>query len=192
MARSRIDDLMQSHRFWLLDIMPSATFPFLVLGSPLLGFQAITAPEITLETVPVEQVNSVWKKHLYTGGEAGPITLTRGTRWYDGTFYDWIRRAQRGYDNPNRDLLLIHYMGLGTGYIRDKVNLLGNEKGKRDVAEFFAPGDGIQHIPGRAWILWDAVPSRYKAGTDFDATSGEVSLMELDIQPYAIEELSLV
>jgi hypothetical protein len=39
--------------------------------------------------------------------------------------------------------------------------------------------------------LWSCIPTRYKAGSDFDATSGAVSLTELEIQPQYFSEVSL-
>lgn len=46
-------------------------------------------------------------------------------------------------------------------------------------------------VPARAFLLKNCVPTRYKSGSDFDATSGQVSIQELDIQPELIEEISL-
>ena len=46
-------------------------------------------------------------------------------------------------------------------------------------------------IPARAWLLHDCLPVRYKAGSDFDASTAAVSLQELEVQPEMIEEFSL-
>lgn len=45
--------------------------------------------------------------------------------------------------------------------------------------------------PARAWLLHGCLPVRYKPGNDFDAGSGQVSIMELDIQIESMEEISL-
>lgn len=45
-------------------------------------------------------------------------------------------------------------------------------------------------LPARAWILYDCIPVAYSSGSDFDAASGNVSLMELTVQPEWIEEFS--
>jgi len=52
-------------------------------------------------------------------------------------------------------------------------------------------GEMAPRIPGRAWILHKCLPTRYKAGSDFDAMSGDVSIQELELQPHKITELSL-
>ncbi|MFA4971296.1 MAG: phage tail protein [bacterium] len=180
--RHPLEDLLQSHRFWLLDLVPSSTFPFFVLGSPIMGYQSITMPELTLEVDEVKQVNSMYKKYVYSGGSVGAITLMRGARCYDDTFYQWITRALRGIDMVPRNLLLIQFTNINT-------------KNKDDL-EVMLPiaieaWESSQFLPGRVWLLWNAIPTRYKPGSDMDATSGEVSIMELDVQVEAFTELRI-
>jgi phage tail-like protein len=54
-----------------------------------------------------------------------------------------------------------------------------------------SPIDFVGRVPARAWVLHGCLPVRYKAGSDFDAKSGEVSIAELDLKPELIEEISL-
>jgi len=176
MPRPRIADLMQNHRFWLLDVVPSATFPFLVLGAPFLGFQSITTPEFTAEVDEIKQVNSMYKRHGYSGGSVGPLTLTRGVRGYDDTMWEWMDRAIRGLDMIARHLLLIHFTSIGT------------TDGDIPIDAW----ESAAFLPGKAWLLWDCIPTRYKPATDFDAMGGEVSVAELDIQPWAMTEFTLL
>jgi len=180
MARRRITDLLQNYPFWLLDVQPSARPPFLVLGGPLYGFSAISHPEITVNTEEVNQINQPFPNHAFAGGTIAPMTLTRGSRFYDSSMYTWIDRYIEGEDVPHRDLILIQHMGLGA------LELGGGIQGA--IGPSFVE---IVRVPGKAWMLWDAVPTRYTPGPGLDATSGEVSLNELDIQPVEIEEFSL-
>ncbi len=46
-------------------------------------------------------------------------------------------------------------------------------------------------VPARAFLLENCIPTRYKTGSDFDATSGQVSVAELEVQPEYVEEISL-
>lgn len=55
----------------------------------------------------------------------------------------------------------------------------------------FGPFEFAPRIPAKGWILHDCIVTRFKSGTDFDASSGEVAISELDIQPEMIEEISL-
>lgn len=182
-SRSRLEDLLRSNRFWLVDVIPSSTFPFWVLGAPFMGFQSITMPEISLEVDEVKQVNSMYKKYVYSGGSVGAITLMRGARVYDDTFFQWINRAVRGIDMNPRNLLLIQYTDINMSEYTGVDISLPTAMQAWEVAQF---------VPGRAWLLWNTIPTRYKAGSDLDATSGEVSIMELDCQPEAITEFALL
>jgi phage tail-like protein len=160
----------------LLDIVPSSTIPFLVLGTPFLGFSAITTPEVTLEYDEIKEMNSMFKRGGYSGGSVGSITLSRGVKGYDDTMWQWMKRAIQGNDMTNRNLLLVQFTSIGT--TEDELGV-----GAWESAAF---------LPGKAWILWSCVPTRYKAGTDFDATSGEVSIAELEIQPWSVNEVTLL
>ncbi len=177
MPRSRAKDFMQSHRFWLLDIVPSAAFPFYVLGTPFLGFQSISSPEFTFETEEIKEVNSVFKHTAYSGGSVSPIVLTRGVTGYDDSMWDWIYRAISGHDFPNRHLLLVHFTQIAS-------------KGNGDIP--IEAWQGGARLPGKAWLLRDCVPIRYKGASDFDATDGSISMQELEIQPRSVTEFTLL
>ena len=184
MARHRLEDYLQTYTFWLIDTSPSTVAPFFVLGSPLLGFSAISTPEITVTTREIPQLNSLWKHHTIESADVSPITLSRGSKFYDATFYQWIKRSVDGLDVPQRNLLLIHFHGQGFTETADYSG--GSVPGLwPDIFE------GGVRIPGRAWMLWDCIPTRYKAGQDFDATSGEVSILELEVKPVFVEEYSV-
>jgi len=47
-------------------------------------------------------------------------------------------------------------------------------------------------VPVRSWLLEGCIPVRYKSATDFDASSGEISMMEMDLAVENFEEISLV
>ena len=63
--------------------------------------------------------------------------------------------------------------------------------GKIGRGAAFGPFEFAVRMPAKAWILHDCLPTRYKAGGDFDARTSDISIMELEIQPEMIEELSL-
>ncbi len=53
-----------------------------------------------------------------------------------------------------------------------------------------SPGSAVR-IPAKAWLLFGALPTRYKVASDFDASSSAVSLAELEIEYERFEEISL-
>jgi hypothetical protein len=54
-----------------------------------------------------------------------------------------------------------------------------------------APYSQAIRLPARAWLLQGCLPTRYKAGTDFDASSGDVSVMELELTIEGFQEFAL-
>jgi hypothetical protein len=53
------------------------------------------------------------------------------------------------------------------------------------------PFEFAPRLPAKAWMLYGCMPSRYKAGSDFDASSSEISIMELELAVEAFDEISL-
>lgn len=211
MARSRIFDFLQQYPFWLLDATPSLTPPYFVF-TPILGFQSISAPEITLETQDINPGNSLFPKHKVIRAEVAPITLIRGSQFFDADYWNWIYATAAGRSNIRRDLMLIHYMGydfgrVGISGLAGSVAIsagvalsgslsLGAAAGVAAAQTAAAAfGSGVfkesSRVPAKAWMLRHCLPTRYKAASDFDATSGEVSLQELDVQPEYFDEISL-
>jgi hypothetical protein len=200
MARNVLADLFQNHRFWLLDIVPSATYPFFVLGTPMYGFQAITVPEYTFETREIKQYNSMVKRTVYEGGGWGTVTLTRGVRITDDTFYEWVRRAMDGLDTIDRDLMLVQFAPgnakwlnkAPVGEIMNGLGALGNPTQAAVNAYFGGMDCGyMRNIPGKAWLMFGCVPVRYKPSSDLDATDASVSLMEIELAPMSVVEFTL-
>lgn len=198
MARSVINDLLQNHRFWLFDAIPSATLPFFVLGSPVYAFSSITMPEYTFDTRKIKQANSMFKRSVYEGGELGEITLSRGCRIYDDSFYAWVKSTIDGTDTIERTLMLVQYTGAGSAIEKNQTisNVFKTFEAVQNPWRAFAQNVDMDkgyalNVPGRAWLLYGCIPTRYKAASDFDATDGGISIMELDIQPFAFVEFAL-
>jgi hypothetical protein len=79
----------------------------------------------------------------------------------------------------------------GFGGVTAAANFVGQATGGGNVAVGIGPFSFATRIPARGWILHNCLPVRYKSGSDFDASTGEISLMELEVQPEYIEEFSL-
>ena len=171
-----VGDRLQSYAFHLVDISPSARAPFWTLhqlnGA---GFTTCSAPSYTVETEAIGQINSRHKMHYAKSLECGSITLTRGVSAYDSSMYRWLMRSSMGEDYTHRNLVLIHFMGFSP---YDQAVLNNNVY-------------GMVRLFGKAYVLYNCLVTSYNAGSDFDATSGEVSIAELEIQPEYFSEVSL-
>jgi hypothetical protein len=115
-----------------------------------------------------------------------------------------------GGPSPRRDLLLVHFfrnfpiplgpvpsdtsrVAAATAAGAATAGLVGafgdTVQGALFAAEAFR--EGVAKLPARAWLLGGCIPTRYKPGSDFDATSGQVSIMELEIAIESLEEIGL-
>lgn len=243
MARSALSDYLQVYSFWLCDVAPIEPLA-LPLFTPLLGFQQISAPEMTVEFQEITEANWHFKKKVVKAADVSNITLMRGATWYDMDFYKWIFAALDGSTEgrgdpitrkgkgglglavggptPRRDLLLIQYLphspipasaayaasaagmlalqGTVTGLTGGASSLTSfsyvgtagaSVAGLASVGRGLGPIEIAPRIPAKAWILYGCVPARYKAAGDFDATSSEISLQELEIVVEHWDEIGL-
>ena len=197
MARQRLDDLMQEYAFWVFDagiLGGNALFP---VFDPSLAFSAVTAPEIEVEQKEIRVGNWEYPRRVVKAANVAPITLSRGVRFWDSDMYKWITAAISGKDPVRRSLCMIHFLPLRGG--PEGAGVAGG------VAAGALSGGGLagaaggalvgafidDRIPGRVWMLNDCIPTRYKAGGGFDATSGAVTIQELEIQPEHIVEVTV-
>lgn len=152
---------------------PNLSPPFFVF-SPYLGFRSVSGLGVTVETEQFRPMNSSYPTFFATGATVEAITLERGVKFNNADFFRWINRTINGTDQIRRNLLLIQFMGAAA------------TKGGTAIG----PNSQVMRIPGRAWILWGCIPTNYTAG-DLDASSGDVSVQSLAIQPSAVTEISL-
>jgi hypothetical protein len=120
-----------------------------------------------------------------------------------------------GGATPRKDLVLIHFFSHftseigapivtalaagGIGYLAGGIVSGAHAAIQAGVAvgvgalgnHGIGPFEFAARMPARAWLLHNCIPTRYKTGGDFDAKSGEVSIMELDVEPETFEEFAL-
>lgn len=178
---NRLSDFLPTHRFYVLDV--SFTIPTVFNIS--YGFSHCSAPEITVDTKQVKEGNYEFHRFIPVGANVSPISLQQGVRIFNSDFYDWVISCIEAKKTFRRNLLLIQFT--------DVAAIGGNGSGSIDslIGSFLPLGDILARIPGRAWMLRDCIPVSYKAGTDMDALSAQVSIAELSIQPTEVEEFSL-
>lgn len=201
MARLHINDKLQNFRFHLLDISynSSGVNPLAVF-SPIAGFTSISSPEFTLETEEIQDGVSLFKYDLKGKVSVSPITLTKGVAMMDAGFWRWfvacatrtsfIRDAVMGVTGSRRNLLLIQFTNYGIDAIPGLFDTFAQISSA--TAGFIPNFQGFAKVPGKAWILSQCLPTRYKPTSDFDASSGDISISELEVKPHLIEELTWI
>lgn len=260
MTRSPFFDPLRDSNFWLYDVAPIELAASLPIFTPLMGFSAVSSPEITVETQQINEGNWPYTKSVVKSASVGSMTLSRGVSMVQSDFWRWVQSAVQGSTGSNigflpvggvtyrRTLLLIHFfrnlpLPVSGFSFKDRPILaakdalgqaglaIGGNAFVSTAAGFVAGTDvplqglgvaassavqlgalqamgaffggsagsgnalGIANIgikvPARAFMLKNCIPTRYKSGSDFDASSGQVSIQELDIQPEIVEEIAL-
>lgn len=204
MARTVLEDYLQAFPFWLADVAPVQQGELPILN-PLLGFASITAPEITAEVLDITEANWLFKRKVLKNADIGNLTLMRGATFYDFDFYNWMMAALGlrsvvgqafgvgvvAGGTPRRNLLLIHYF---TSHpVAGLADAAGQNYGISVSGLPASPGpfEVIAKVPARAFYLQGCLPVRYKSGSDFDAKSGDVSMMELELAVESMEQVVL-
>ena len=203
-SRWRLQDMMQNYAFWLVDVSLSRRPPFFVMGSPLSGFSQISSPEMQFATGQINELGADFPVNYYTQMTVSPITLSRGVSATNSTFYTWMKRAREGSDQVQRNLLLMHFMGMtfdgaanALAQVSQESKRVSNQPPQQRMqagpSPRILPGSDIEiyRIFGKGWMLYNCIPTRYAAGSGLDATSSEVSVEELEVQPERWTEVSL-
>lgn len=197
MPRLQLRDRLQNFRFHLFDVSWGLTIPPYVF-EPLGSFSSITAPELNLETEELAVGNDYFKTHLVTGGSCSNITLSRGASFFDSEFWRWTAATVKGnvsdlfppvFGGHRRDLMLVQFTGYSALGAQQNAAL----QAVASVAAGFLPEvGGVLRVPAKAWLMKDCLPVRYKVSGDFDATSSDVSIQELEISMHLFEEFNVI
>jgi phage tail-like protein len=145
------------------------------------GFRFCTAPEVTVETREFKEGSFEYRRNVASGASVSDITLQRGVNFFNSDFYDWISSYIAGKTDMRRNLLIIQYSDISTGISEDAG--LG-------FLSFQSITSLVQKTPARAWMLFDCIPTHYKAGSDFDAISADISISDLTVKPSFWEEFN--
>lgn len=185
MARHRIADILKTSHFHLLDV--SFTLPPVLI--PTWGFQGCTAPELAIEYKQIKEGNYEFPYKVAAKASCSTMTLTNGSQVLNSDFWDWISKIPDGR-KPKKNLLVIHFTNVNPGTASGDGTAIpsvsaGGSLSNTGLAEFSF------RIPGKAWLMKGCSPSRYKAGSDFDAMSGQPSIQELDIEIETFTEFNV-
>lgn len=177
-SKERALEFLQNYSFHMFelpkifgsDITITDRIPVL---SPVAGFNSITAPEISANVEEIIRGNRQSPYKYISGWTYGPITLTQGSAITRDDFAPWVKNVMDGRA-LRRSFLLVHFTR----------KVIGDFPDIYKFARLFT-------APAKAWLLADCYPIRFKAGSDFDAMSGDVSIQELEIDPLEIRAYGL-
>lgn len=188
MPRTQSADMFLANKFHLLDV--SVSLPPVLL--PAFSFSHITAPELVIEEQSIVEGNFEFPRKILKKASVNNIVLSRGTQLQDTDFYSWISNYLLG-KREKKNLLLVQSTGISESTFNPPQNslvakakaipLIGSIVGGvasqiQSTASMFQFG---LKTPGRAWVLRNCSPVRYKTASDFDAMSSAVSIQELEL-----------
>lgn len=188
---TRLFDYLQDFNFHAFDL--SIPVPGITAFTPTFGFNSISSPSISVDYESIQEGNWEFSRKVIKSAEVDEITFTRGVYILDSDFWRWIVNAITGYNggkvgkyfkyNIRRDILLVQFTNKNWG---------SNEVSNFGVAGFNLRTLGLARVPGKGWVLKNCIPVGYRASSDFDANSDEISISELTIAFEYFEEWSIV
>ena len=173
MARAQATDFLQGFRFHVEVMESKGDNPLLFSTETgvqsLAGFQSVTLPELTAEAVEYREGTYKYTKKFSGVPTVGDATLMRGVSKKDTAFFDWVVAAISGAE-----------------YRCDiKIMQFGRENMPTADAGEYAK---VHATAARIYKCYQCVPTRVKPTADFDATSSEISMAEVD---FALEYFTI-
>ena len=172
MARSVSKDYLQNFRFTVTVIDGCGAAEDISEASSA-GFHTCTTPEGTLATVNYREGQYQWTRQQPGIASMSTVTLTRGVARTDGTFFNWWMNCAGGTSGAGG-----RASNLGIGY---RATIAISHFDRNFLTEDRGPQDPRKLTPALVYILFQAFPVKHKPASNLDATSGEVSLAELDL-----------
>lgn len=172
MARPQLSDHMQGFRFHakIEDGSPNTTGLAYTEADHLeggeAGFQSITIPELSLDPVEYREGTYTYTRKYPGVPTVSDVSFMRGVLVGDTSFFDWVLAAAENREY-RANIQIWHY----------------------HRNEPVVTGGGVQPASIRYLKLWNAFPTRVKPMGDLDASSGDVSIMEMDcaVEQFTIE-----
>ncbi len=187
-ARLVLTDYLHNMRFHVDAVQTDGNDRLVVDGRPQAGFSTCTTPEVTVEAMEYREGQHIYTQKYPGNPSFNDCTLQRGTARQDSAFIDWIRQVVEGSGTYRATVQIKHYHRVGS---LDQTFPSFGLKAKEALDVF---GTAATATPARIYKLYQAWPIRHKVAGDLDATSSDVSIMELDLsyEWFDLEENTLV
>ena len=132
------------------------------------GFQSATLPELTVEASEYREGTMQWTRKYPGVPTVSDCSLMRGVAKKDTAFYEWVKSSVDGKEY-RADVTIYHYDREAMGTAISGPIAVSN--------------DSVRTIE-----CYNCFGIRAKPGSDFDATSSEVSIQECD---FALESFEV-
>ena len=168
--RPQTDDYLHNFRFQASATDADGANRLVSDGRPQAGFSTVGTPEKTVEVAEYKEGIDIYMQKFPGNPSVNDITFNRGVARADSAFWDWLRVVVEG-----------------SGGYRATVTITQYHRIEALTRNFPVPGfeENVTRIPadaeGMLIYLYNAFPIRHKVSSDLDATSSDVSVMELDI-----------
>lgn len=184
MARSRLTDFLNVSKFHVLDV--SFEVPPVLI--PIYGFRSVSLPSLNLELREIQQGNYEFPNKVMKGAKVSNMVLEQGVSLFNSDFYNWTKNAITG-DAAPRNLVVVQFTNINPKPLVTKKSNALVQAAAGALLGGFPYADGTR-LPGRAWLCRECRPVRYTPGSDFDASSGEISIAKLELAMMEFEEFS--
>ena len=165
-------DFLHNFRFYATAVDAAAANRLSAIGRPGAGFSTCSAPEATVEVAEYKEGDKIYKIKQPGNVTFNDITLARGVARSDSAFWDWLRVVIEGTGEYRVTLTITQWHRV------EALTRIPNPDPlavKENVGQLNLDAAGIEYR------LYDAFPIRHKFATDFDATSSDISLGEIDV-----------
>jgi len=164
MARAQNTDFLHSMRFHVTATTADSGTPLdNSTKSPTAGFMSVSTPEATVEAVEYREGLYNFPRKFPGNTTVSDVTMQKGVARGDSTFWTWLKVVIAGTGEYRADLEIKHF---------DRRVL--NATLSQNAGTTFA-------TPARTYTLKEAFPIRHKVAADLDASTSDISIMELDV-----------
>lgn len=188
MPRAKSTDFLHSFRFHVIVTGFGVNANQNILGSgadsatgrPSAGFNACSAPEATEEAVEYREGHYIYTRKFTGLPSVADVSLSRGVALNDGTFWSWLKDVIEGNAEYRANVSIRHF------HRDSKPQSTSSTAGTPNSTNANTNVDmGVTGATGNKgyieYVCNEVFPTRHKVSSDFDSTSSEVSIQELDL-----------
>lgn len=176
MARAASSDYLHSMRFHVTTNFSDTNLNIDNSGTANVpaGFMSVTTPEATTEAVEYREGTYNYPKKFPGNTTVSDCTLQKGVVPNYSIFWAWLRIVIEGEGDYRCDMTIKHF---NRSVLKNQA-LTGTNKASvgSSMATFDPSGKAT-----REYVLYQAFPTRHKVAADLDASSSDISIMELDV-----------